>query len=149
MRDHKKGSLWRGPHIKGFQAFSGSGSITCFITFPDSSTKYFETPAIQIGAVLENGEASGLFANDVTRYHIDRQRRKRGKGGVTRSARSPCPLPALYLLTPHHHLLVNVLPPPKLVWNISKSKPGHPHSSDVPFDSETSSVAENITRVNI
>ena len=75
----KKGSLWRGAHFKGFQAFSGSGSITCFITFPDSSTKYFETPAIQIGAVLEDREASGLFANDVTRYHIDRQRRKRGK----------------------------------------------------------------------
>ena len=71
------------------------------------------------------------------------------KGGVTRSARSPSLLTTLYLLTPQHHLLVNVLPPPKLVWNISKSKPGHPHSSDVPFDSETSSVAENITRVNI
>ena len=27
----------------------------------------------------KNREASGLFANDVTRYHIDRQRRKRGK----------------------------------------------------------------------
>ena len=78
-RPQKKGSLWGVAHFKDFQAFAGSGSITCFITFPDSSTKYFETPAIQIGAVLENREASVLFANDVTRYHIDRQRRKRGK----------------------------------------------------------------------
>ena len=55
-RPQKKGVCEDSPHFKDFQAFAGSGSITCFITFPDSSTKYFETPAIQIGAVLEKRE---------------------------------------------------------------------------------------------
>ena len=118
-RPQKKG-VWGVAHFKGFQAFSGSGSITCFITFPDSSTKYFETPAIQIGAVLEKkGRRQGflqMMSHDTTSTGKEG---KGVKGGVTRSARSPCPLPTLYLLTPHHHLLVNVLPPPKLVWNIS------------------------------
>ena len=95
----KKGSLWRGAHIKGFQAFSGSGSITCFITFPDSSTKYFETPAIQIGAVLEREGGVRTFCKWCHMIpQCQRDIRRRGKRrGDKICSRCPCPMLALFL----------------------------------------------------
>merc|ERR1719494_849475 len=48
--------------------------------------------------------------------------------------------PSLVIPIPDRCCLVNVLPPPKLVWYISKSKSCHPHSSDVPFNSDHPSV---------
>ena len=120
--------------------------LSLFQTHPQSTLKPQPSRSVLSWKIRRRQGFLQMMSHDTTSTGKEG---KGVKGGVTRSARSPCPLPALYLLTPHHHLLVNVLPPPKLVWNISKSKSCHPHSSDVPFDSETSSVAENITRVNI
>ena len=116
--------------------------LSLFQTHPQSTLKPQPSRSVLSWKIRRRQGFLQMMSHDTTSTGKEG---KGVKGGVTRSARSPCPLSTLYLLTPHHHLLVNVLPPPKLVWYISKSQSGHTHSSDVPFNSEMSSVAENIT----
>ena len=124
--------------------------LSLFQTHPQSTLK--PQPS---RSVLFWKKGGGVRAVCKWCHMISQWQRDKGegvKGEVTRSALAVpvlCSISISVYPPSSHHLLVNVLPPPQLVWDISKSQSCHPHSSDVPFNSETSSIAENIMRVNI
>ena len=121
--------------------------LSLFQTHPQSTLKPQPSRSV---LSWKKREASGLFANDVTRKHIARQRRKRGKRRVTRSARSPSPLPTLYLLTPPSSLTCQCSPSSKAcLEHIEVQVLSSPFQwCSIRFWDKFSWV-ENITRVNI